>query len=131
MLTRVLLIICFFSVNISYAIVSSYQIEIEIDTIVQESSKRKQYTPEEIEQIQIARRNQRNAIIAQKMDNIARPKLSKPLSVGFAKKVSKSEKREIQPVSGKIIIALIILIFGAFMLIYAYSHFSRKKVDKV
>jgi len=127
MLTRVFFIICFFSVNISYAIVSSYQAEIDYDQIVQESSKRKQYTPKEIEAIQAVRRNQRNAVIAHKMDNISRPKISKPLSVGSAKKVSQSDKREVKPVDRGTIIALIVLLIGGFMLLYSYSSMSRKK----
>ena len=119
--------IIFMFVTNCYAIVSSYQREVDYDKMLRESSKIKRYTPTEIENMQKLRRERRNAGIEYKMQQLTRPqsvsKLIDKKDWSSNRKMEKSiNKRGREPT-----VAIIVLIVGAFMLLYSYLSMLRKK----
>ena len=110
-----------------YAIVSSYQREVDYDKMLRESSKVKRYTPTEIEEMQKLRIENRNAVIEYKMQKLTRPQSVSKLIVKKNLSSDRKAGKPIKKLDHRPIVVIIVLIIGAFMLLYSCLSMSRKK----
>lgn len=122
-----ILIIYIVCVSCTFAMVSSDQGEIDYDKMVRESRAFKKYTPEEIARLEKERREAKNERLRLVMKGYERPRIAQKTGKGDNAD-GKDESKGDKILSGNVIIAIIVLIVGAFMLLYSYSSFSRKRI---
>lgn len=127
MTARITILILVITLNSVYGLTSAFDGEIDYDKMVRDYSRRERMSPEDIEAMQQARREHRNMIIRQKMQQQSLESRNKE------KREIKRSRREnmvLDEVSlkGNIVLALIVLILGIFMLLYSYIKFRRNKI---